>query len=295
MPWRWLAAGAVAIVAAGPAAGQFSSPPPAALRAGSGTPLAETFTPDTLFPKTPPPPPPAPPPADDLGDGLLPLPPPPKLWSGGADLGLNGATGNSELLNMRMNWNVRRRSERNAFTSDLQYVFSQQDHTTKAHQALFNTRDEILFPGSRWSAFTAGQVEYDQLRAYRFRVGQYLGVGYAVVDTPDLVFKPRFGAGATREFGTGGTQDRWVPELLFGYDFRYKMNDRSTFVSILDVYPRASDVRQWRARARAAYEYVLDPKTGTVVRFGVQDRYDSDPGKAKRNDLNYFATFGFKF
>jgi hypothetical protein len=299
----WLAAGLFAVLA-GPAAGQTASPPPVALRAGSGTPLAETFTPDTLFPKTPAPPPAPPPvgsdnPEIDLGDGLLPgdgpPPPPPKIWAGGADLGLNGATGNSELLNIRANWNVRRRTDRNAFTSDLQYVYSNQNDSLNTHQALLNSRSELLFPDSRWSPFAAAQVEFDQLRAYRFRVGAYGGVGYTVYDTPDLVLKLRAGAGATRELGVDGNEDRWVPELLFGYDFRYRMNDRSTFVSILDVYPRLPDVRQWRARARAAYEYVLDPATGTVIRFGVQDRYDSDPGNAKRNDLNYFVTFGFKF
>lgn len=303
MPGRWLAVGAFALLAGSPAAAQISSPPPAPARAGSGTPLAETFTPDTLFPKkpdpAPPPPPPAPPEdAPEIGagadGGLLP-PPRPKVWFGGADLGLNGATGNSELFNLRVNWNVRRRTDRNVFTSDLQYVYSKQNHSTNTHQALFNTRDELLFPGTPWSVFTAGQVEYDQLRAYRFRVGSYAGAGYTVVDTPTWVLKLRAGAGATREFGTDGARDRWVPELLLGYDFRYRMNDRSTFVSILDYYPKASDVRQWRARARAAYEYVLDPTTGAVVRLGVQERYDSDPGNAKRNDLTYFATFGFKF
>jgi hypothetical protein len=298
------AAVALLLLVAASASAQISSPPPAALRAGSGTPLAETFTPDTLFPKkTEPPPPAAAKPADvpntcdGPDDGLLPLRPPPKIWFGSADFGLNGANGNSDLLNVRATWNVRRKTDDNVFTSDLQYVYSQQDAALKAHQALFNTRDEILFPGSRWSAFGAGQLEYDQLRAYRFRVGSYLGVGFAVTDTPDMVLKLRAGAGATHEIGTQGTgtPERWVPELLFGYDFRYKLNDRSTFVSILDYYPKADDPRQWRMRARSAYEYILDPARGAFMRLGVQERYDSDPGNAKRNDINYFATMGIKF
>jgi len=306
MSGRWLAVGAL-LLAAGPVAGQISSPPPAAARANSGTPLSETFTPDTLFPKKQdPPPPPAAgdpsstttPPGVGAGadGGLFPTPPPPrKIWAGSADLGLNGASGNSELVNIRAGWNLRRRTEGNVFSTDLQYVYSQQDHSTKTNQALFNTRDEILFPNSKWYTFTAGQLEYDELRAYRFRVGSYAGTGFVVFDQPGLAFKLRSGAGATREFGTDGNQDRWVPELLFGYDFRYKFNDRSTFVSVVDFYPRAPTFSQFRARARAAYEFILDPATGTILRLGVQERYDSDPGNAKRNDLNYFATIGLKF
>ena len=279
---------------------QISSPPPVSGRAASGMPLSEVFTPDSLFPKKtdPPTPPPAPviPLNADDGTILLPLPPPPpKLWSGSGDVGLNGAYGNSELLNLRGGWNVRRKSDSNALTSDFQYVFSQQDNVTKTSQALFNIRDEILFPDSRCSPFTASQVEFDEFRAYRFRVGVYGGTGYRVIDDKDLVFKLRAGAGATREIGSAGVPDRWVPEFLFGYDFRWRINDRSTLVSIFDYYPRMEDFRQYRVRCRVAYEFLIDPEWGLIYRIGVQDRYDSDPGTAKPNDVTFFTTLGLKF
>ncbi|QEL20358.1 DUF481 domain-containing protein [Limnoglobus roseus] len=288
-------------------AAQISSPPPVSQRAASGTPLSETFTPDTLFPKKSDPPA-APRPAPVVSDtpatntpdgGLLPPapppPPPPKTWSGSADLGLNGATGNSDIFNIRGGWNVRRKTESNALTSDLQYVYSQQNGTAQSHQVLYNARDEILFSGSRWSAFTASQIEYDEFRAYRFRVGVYAGTALRLVDEKDFTFKLRAGAGATRELGTEGSPSRWLAEFLLGYDFRYKMTDRSTLVSILDFYPRVEDIRQFRMRGRFAYEYLLDPSIGAIFRVGIQERYDSDPGNAKRNDLTYFTTLGFKF
>jgi hypothetical protein len=117
-----------------------------------------------------------------------------------------------------------------------------------------------------------------------------------VVDDKDLTLRLRAGAGAVREIGRAGVPSRWVPELVFGYDFRYAWNDRSSFVSTLDYYPRVDDFAQYRVRARAAYEYVLDPETGMILRLGAQDRYDSNPGPGvKRNDLTYFATWGMKF
>ena len=36
-------------------------------------------------------------------------------------------------------------------------------------------------------------------------------------------------------------------------------------------------------------------RIGWVVRLGIQDRYDSDPGTSKKNDVTYFATLGLKF
>ena len=280
------------------AAEPISSPPPVAGRASSGTPLSEAFSPDALFPKKPAPPPVPPPPPAPPEDGLLPippLPPPAKRWSGTADVGLNGAIGNSELFNLRGGWNVRRKTDTNSLTSDFQYVYSERDRELSTHQALFNTRDEFLIPNSRWSPFAALQIEYDQLRAYRFRVGTYVGSSYRVVDNEAITFKTRGGVGATRELGSDGSPDRWVPEFLLGYDFRWKWNDRSTFVSIFDLYPRVEAPWVFRARLRMAYEYIIDPDLGAVVRFGIQDRYDSDPGPARRNDLTYFTSLGIKF
>jgi hypothetical protein len=86
-----------------------------------------------------------------------------------------------------------------------------------------------------------------------------------------------------------------VPEAVIGGDFNHRFTDRQGFVSTLDVFPNLSDFGQFRVRAWAGYEIVLDPKHGMVLRLGVQDRYDSNPGPAKRNDLNYFTTLLFQF
>jgi hypothetical protein len=46
---------------------------------------------------------------------------------------------------------------------------------------------------------------------------------------------------------------------------------------------------------RAAYEILIAPEWGLTLRLGIQDRYDSDPGDAKRNDFDYFSTLLLKF
>lgn len=309
--WRlgWIVGVGLFTVCSGVALGQpIASPPPISSRTSSGVPLSETFTPSLVFPNNPTPTPrPAPltesvldpeapvEPRDRADGGLLPMIRLPKPWTGGMDLGLNGASGNSDVFNFRGGWNVRRKTDTNVFTSDFLYVYAVQNRKTSTQQALLNSRDEILFPGSRWSLFTANQVEYDELRAYRFRVGIYGGTGYTVFDDSRKTLRTRIGVGAVRELGSDGSASRWVEEFLLGYDFRCKVSEHSSLISIMDLYPRIGDWGQFRLRARVAYEYVIDPETGTVLRVGVQDRYDSDPGNAKRNDLTYFTTLGLKF
>lgn len=272
----------------------------------------QPFTPNTVFNKPLVTPPPA---GQNTSEGQesgagadggllkklpIPLPSLPKLpqpWSGGIDLGLTGATGNTELTTFSGTWNLRRKTEQHSFYSDLFYTYSMQDRDINANQALFNTRSELPLLHNDFSLFSASQLEYDALRSYRFRVGTYLGSGYTVFDDNASTFKMRGGAGATRELGVDGSPDRWVPELVFGYDFRHRVSDRSAMISVLDFYPRLGDqFGQFRIRARAAYEVIIDPQTSTVLRLGVQDRYDSNPGDdTLRNDLTYFTTLGIKF
>ncbi|MGL6074032.1 MAG: DUF481 domain-containing protein [Fimbriiglobus sp.] len=222
-------------------------------------------------------------------------PPPPPIWSGSTELGLNGASGNANLFNFRFGINAERKVTDNIFTTDFLYTYTENEGVTTVQQALWNARDEILFAGTPWSLFGAINLEYDELRAYNFRVGLYAGVGYLVVDNETTTFKLRAGAGAVRELGTGNLEDRWVPEMVFGYDFKYKISDRGSFLSVMDLYPRIDDFSQFRLRVRLGYEHILDPERGLILRTGLQNRYDSDPGNAKRNDLTYFVTLGMKF
>jgi Protein of unknown function, DUF481 len=221
-------------------------------------------------------------------------PPSNVFWKGGFDLGLNGSTGNSEVLNIRFGANADRKTETNLLHSDLLYTLGKQNGRTIQNAMLFNARDEVLFAGSPWTFFGSTNIEYDELRAYKFRVGVYAGVGYTVRNDDTTLFKVRAGAGAVREIG--GPQDRWVPELVFGYDYKHKFSDRTAFISTLDFYPRIDDFSQYRVRGNIAFETILDPATGTNFKIGAQSRYDSDPGpNARRHDLNFFATLGVKF
>jgi len=222
-----------------------------------------------------------------------PPPPPPKIWSGGLEFGVNGSSGNSEQVNARAGWNATRKTSDNIFTTDFLYAYAKQDSKTSQNQMILNARDEILYAGSPWTLFGSTNIEYDELRAYKFRIGVYAGVGYIVVNDDTTLFKLRAGAGAVREIG--GPKDRWVPELDFGYDYNVKFTDRQSFVSNLDYYPRIDNFAQYRVRSRAAYEIVVDPESGTALRLGAQLRYDSDPGPAKRTDLTYFLTLLMKF
>ncbi len=233
----------------------------------------------------------------DASGGLFPVDKPPKIWSGGGELGLNGADGNSRLFNLRAGFNATRKTTDNLLVTSFQYNYAEQNSMLTQNQMLFNGRDEVIFAGTPWSVFGATNIEYDQLRAYRFRIGLYGGVGYQLVDNEKMNWRVRAGAGAVYEVAgyDNGPMSRWVPEMLLGTDFNYKFDDRQSFETTLDYFPRIDDWNQFRIRARVAYAIILDKEMGITLRLGAQNRYDSNPGPARANDLTYFATLGFSF
>ena len=192
---------------------------------------------------------------------------------------------------------VDRKTPSNLFHADFLYALSLENDTTKQNQALLNARDEILFPKTPWSLFTALQLEYDEFRTYDSRFGLYGGVSYLWLDDETTLFKTRLGAGAMHERSSkgGGPPDRLVPEAVLGFDLNHRFTDRQAIVSSMDLYPSLQNIGQYRVRGRLAYEILINPEYGMVLRLGVQERYDSNPGSGPKNSLNYFATMLFKF
>ncbi len=215
------------------------------------------------------------------------------LWSGQFEFGANGSEGNSEVFCMRLGASALRQTEGNIFSADLNYVLNRQNARTSADRAIFNARDEIFFKDSPWGLFAAAQVEYDDFRDFDFRAALHSGFAYQFFRTDAAMLRGRVGAGASREFGR--TDDRWVPEGLLGGDYFQKTWANQCVVASFDYYPDLGRPDQYRLRLRAAYEIALDPACRLRLRVGVQDRYDSRPGTAKANDVDYFTTLLVKF
>ena len=80
-----------------------------------------------------------------------------------------------------------------------------------------------------------------------------------------------------------------------GTTLEHKLTHQQRLLAATDVYPDMGDLGHVRVRSFAAYEIVLNPDWNLALRLGIQDRYDSRPGTAKPNDVDYFTTLLFKF
>lgn len=251
---------------------------------------------------------------DDLGDVFQPAgapapvaapqapaaPPPPETfldgWTGSVEAGLNGSTGNSEVLNARAAVLGERKVELMITKASATYVRSQEGGTTTKNRFEATVRNDWIFEkGSPWRYFVTGTYDYDDFQDWQHRVTLGNGIGYAFIEDDITTLVGRAGIGVRREFG--GADDDWTPEGIFGADFSHKLTERQKITASIDYYPSLDDfMDDYRIVTKAAWEVLVDPEVKMSLKVGAEHRYDNTPGAGtKRNDLDYFALLVWSF
>jgi len=220
---------------------------------------------------------PAPPPA--VPDGS---------WKFSLSLGFTGTENESQS-----NWDFRaaasakRESESDRTTVTAEYYFKTSNSENTDNSLLVVGLQEFLFKDSKWEAFVQGTYQYDEFQSWEQRAGLYVGPGYRLLEGEPLALKIRAGVGASYEFA----DSEWTPELLFGNELVWKIDDRSRLVQGLDLYPDLEELGEFRLIVRVDYEIALSPSGDLKGTAGVRNEYDSfiQPSGDSSNDFKIYA------
>lgn len=209
----------------------------------------------------------------------------PTPWDAGVELGMNGATGNSESFSMQVGANAKRETDEDSLAVDLLYAKSSADSVETQNNAYLKGRYDHNVGDSPWTLFGVGTLTYDEFRAFDLRLAANGGVGYDLVRTDEVTVRGRFGGGASREFG--GPEDQTVPEAVYGADYEHELTKRQKLRIQADYYPSWENYNDYRLVTDASWEILLDEETNLHLKISLIDRYDSTPNGSKPNDLNY--------
>lgn len=236
-------------------------------------------------------------PLDASADVEVEPPVDPIVWEGSVELGLNGSEGNSETLNLRAGARGKRNGPFTTFTVDVNYKRdSKRDNNgwaETANRLFFDWRNEWLLEDSPWSLFVHGTVEFDEFQAFDARVTLDSGVGYEFVKTDATSLVGRFGAGFSRE--VGGPDDRWVPEALFGLDYKHSFTKRQSLTASTEYFPDWTNFGDFRLNSKVHWKIDIDDESNLSLKVGIIDRYDSTPHGAEPNDLDYSVMLLWSF
>jgi putative salt-induced outer membrane protein YdiY len=200
--------------------------------------------------------------------------PPIKLWEGSFTLGLDGAEGNNEAMNLHVGFNAKRKTELHLLYMDLDYNRRTTNTINTANRLFSQARYERLIHETPWSLFVESIGEYDEFQDFNFRITAHAGVGYWLFKTRQASLKGRFGSGFSHEIG-GPKDNYYVPEMIIGFDYERRVSARQKFVATVDYMPDESEFSEFRLNGLAGWEFLLDQETNLSLRLAVRNRYNS--------------------
>jgi putative salt-induced outer membrane protein YdiY len=217
-----------------------------------------------------------------------------KLWSGSLQFGLDGVEGNSQSMNLRVGFDARMKTDLHALYLNADYSRIMSNYNITTNRSYSQGRYERIIQGTDWTIFEGATGEYDQFQPYVFRITDYAGVGYWLFRTNHASLKTRFGGGFGHDF-MGPRNTYYSPELIVGFDYERKISERQRLTAMLEYMPNVTDIQTYRLNTQAGWELLLDKETNLSLRFAVRNRYTSNPGAGKPNDLDYAALLMWKF
>jgi putative salt-induced outer membrane protein YdiY len=217
-----------------------------------------------------------------------------KLWEGSLQFGMDGSEGNSQSMNLRFGFDAKRRTDVHLLFMNADYTRLTSNYDTTTNKLYSQIRYERIIRDTDWSIFEGATGEYDHFQPYNFRVTDFAGLGYWLFKSSQASLKSRFGGGFSHDFG--GIHDNiFSPELLVGFDYERRISDRQRLTAMLEYMPNVTDIQTYRINSQAGWELLLDKETNLSLRFAVRNRYTSNPGSGKPNDLDYAALLMWKF
>ncbi len=214
-------------------------------------------------------------------------------WEGNVELGLSGTDGNSETFNVRLGALAKYKTELLHRTLQLTSIQKTANGVTTANTALIDGRLEWPMPNSKWNYFIHSLVEYDQFKAFDYRLSGDTGFGYEFIQNDITTLIGRTGLSTSREFG--GIENAFNPELLFGGEYAHKFGEYNKVSFKIDCYPTIDDFSDVRINSQASWEMMLAKDWGLSLKFSLIDRYDSTPHGARPNDLDYSTLLLWSF
>ena len=233
------------------------------------------------------------PPAPPAPPSLEPVTP----WSGKFDLALSGSEGNTDTQNFRTELDVKHDDAEAIDVFTIWYQRSETDNVASAAKGFSQLRHEWKLSDSKWRPFVQGSIQTDQFSDYDQLIAVAAGGAYPCLDGPVHKVTSRLGAGISKKYGeTDPDVDETSYDALVGLDWLWTISATSNFSFTTDIYPSVSDMGQYRAVTKAAYETKVDPDSAWFLKLGIDHFYDSTAGAGiDSTDWNYYVGIGRAF
>lgn len=216
-------------------------------------------------------------------------------WSGVVGLGISGAEGNSEKLDVAGRAAAVREGERDTIKLSAVVNYSEQDGEESANEVIVAGRLERNL-SERSFIYGGAGLETDKFEDLDLRAILTGGYGRKFRDEEDFKFSGRLGLGVDYStFRSGGSET--VGLLEVGYDLQKDYGETLRFDHTFVLYPELEEFGDnYRAVADFGATVPVGDADDWAVRLGLNFQYDSAPSPGvDKLDTTYLVNLLYKF
>jgi len=246
-----------------------------------------------------------------------------ELWSGRAELGVNGQSGNKERIDVRLGIDINRTTEKERLNLYLKGQYAETNSEKSANEVMGGARLEVDFT-ERTYVYGKVDLEYDEFEDLDLRATLTGGIGHFFIKREKLELKGWIGVGYehetfTREptpLPTPSTFEEALRQALIrarednndatseneavvelGYAFRKDVRKHFRLKHGLTYYPSISDpFSEYRLAADTSMEFPLGKEPDWTLRSGIRHEYDSRPRDGiDKLDTTYYLNLGYNW
>jgi len=273
------------------------------------------------------------PPAEEAAPAEEPAPK--ASWTGRAELGLNGQSGNKERFDVRGGFDLNRKTDLTRLNLYLKGDYAETNSLRSTNEVMAGARLEYDF-SERTYVFGKIDLEYDEFENLDLRTTLTGGLGHFFVKREKIELKGWLGAGyeyekfdendeelaeiaastdirmlirdgverfvreeLMRQFIGGGEEDSSMSDAVveLGYNYRQDLRKNFRFKHALTYYPSVDDpAKEYRLAADTALEFPLGKDPDWTLRTGIRHEYDNSPQiDVDRLDTTYYLNLGFNW
>ncbi len=248
-------------------------------------------------------------------------------WSGRAELGLNGQTGNKERFDVRAGVDLNRKAEDWRLNLYVKGQYAETNSEQSANEVLGGTRAEWDI-SERTYVFGKLDLEHDEFEDLDVRATATTGLGHFFVKREKLELKGWLGAGYEHEtfkkdpepvpedLPTPTTLEESIRQILLitrqnetittttdevvaeaGYSYQQELRKNFRLKHGITNYPSVDDpFEQYRVTADTSMEFPVGKEPDWSVRAGVRNEFDAAPQEdVDKLDTTYYLNLGYNF
>ncbi len=215
-------------------------------------------------------------------------------WSGSAELGVNGQTGNSEILAGNARVDVRRQYQRQLFTAYALARYGREDGLISANQQRAAGRYEEKV-SAKYFWYGDLMLEHDEIKDLAIRATASAGLGRIWWESGKNWMKTSAGPGVSYEkYQSDGDETSAVVQVT--NDYSKAINSTMTLTNLTTLLFDVSDVKGFRADNDAALAFPLSARGDWQLKLGLSNQYDNSPAPGRdRLDTYYYLNALRKF